>query len=124
MTYAYKVRDPQGRLVTGTLEAESVAVVAGKLRQMGYVPVSIENSAATSLSAREIKIPFLSGRIKIKDVAVFSRQFATMINSGLTLLRSLSILADQTENKELARIIGEVRKDVERGSSLSAATLT
>ena len=121
MTYAYKVRDSQGRLVTGTLEAESVAVVAGKLRQMGYVPVSIENSAAKSLSAREIKIPFISGRIKIKDVAVFSRQFATMINSGLTLLRSLSILADQTENKELARIIGEVRRDVERGSSLSIA---
>ena len=121
MTYSYKVRDSQGRLVTGTLEAESVAVVAGKLRQMGYVPVSIENSAAKSLTAREIKIPFLSGRIKIKDVAVFSRQFATMINSGLTLLRSLSILADQTQNKELARIIGEVRKDVERGSSLSAA---
>ena len=111
-SFAYKVRDPQGKLVTGTLEAESVTVVAGKLRQMGYVPVSIESSEP-SASAREIKIPFFSGRIKLKDVAVFSRQFATMINSGLTLLRSLSILADQTENKELARIIGEVRKDVE-----------
>jgi type IV pilus assembly protein PilC len=121
MTYSYKVRDAQGRLVIGTLEAESVAVVAGKLRQMGYVPVSIVDSAPRSLTSRDIKIPFLSGRIKIKDVAVFSRQFATMINSGLTLLRSLSILADQTENKELARIIGEVRKDVERGASLSAA---
>jgi len=121
MTYAYKVRDRQGKLVTGTLEAESVAVVAGKLRSMGYVPVSIESNDAKSLSAREIKIPFLSGRIKLKDVAVFSRQFSTMINSGLTLLRSLSILADQTQNKELARIIGEVRKDVERGSALSVA---
>jgi type IV pilus assembly protein PilC len=120
MTYAYKVRDRQGKLVTGTLEAESVAVVAGKLRSMGYVPVSIESNE-TNLSAREIKIPGFSGRIKLKEVAVFSRQFATMINSGLTLLRSLSILADQTENKELARIVGEVRKDVERGSSLSAA---
>ena len=121
MTYAYKVRDKQGKLVTGTLEAESVAVVAGKLRSMGYVPVSIESNDKPKGVQREIKIPGLSGRIKIKEVAVFSRQFATMINSGLTLLRSLSILADQTENKELARIIGEVRKDVERGSSLSAA---
>jgi type IV pilus assembly protein PilC len=119
--YAYKVRDRQGKLVTGTLEAESVAIVAGKLRQMGYTPVSIENSGAKSLSAREIKIPGLSGRIKLKEVAVFSRQFATMINSGLTLLRSLAILAEQTSNKELARIIGEVRRDVERGSSLSGA---
>jgi type IV pilus assembly protein PilC len=121
MTYAYRVRDRQGKLVTGTLEAESVAVVAGKLRSMGYVPVSIESSDKPKGVSREIKIPGLSGRIKIKDVAVFSRQFATMINSGLTLLRSLSILAEQTENKELARIIGEVRRDVERGSALSAA---
>jgi type IV pilus assembly protein PilC len=119
--YAYKVRDRQGKLVTGTLEAESVAIVAGKLRQMGYTPVSIENSGTRKLSAKEIKIPGFSGRIKLKEVAVFSRQFATMINSGLTLLRSLSILADQTENKELARIIGEVRRDVERGSALSVA---
>jgi type IV pilus assembly protein PilC len=118
--FAYKVRDKQGRLVSGTLEAESVTIVAGKLRSMGYVPVSIE-SGETKNFAKEIKIPGLSGRIKLKEVAVFSRQFATMINSGLTLLRALSILADQTSNKELARIIGEVRRDVERGSSLSVA---
>jgi type IV pilus assembly protein PilC len=119
-SFAYRVRDRQGRLVTGTLEAESVTIVAGKLRGMGYVPVSIESSEKKSLQ-REIKIPGLSGRIKLKEVAVFSRQFATMINSGLTLLRSLSILADQTSNKELARIVGEVRRDVERGIALSAA---
>jgi type IV pilus assembly protein PilC len=121
MTYSYKVRDRQGKLVTGTLEAESVAIVAGKLRQMGYVPVSIESNATKDLSTRELKIPYFSGRIKLKDVSVFSRQFSTMINSGLTLLRSLSILSEQTQNKELARIIGEVRKDVERGSALSIA---
>jgi type IV pilus assembly protein PilC len=119
-SFAYKVRDRQGKLVTGTLEAESVTIVAGKLRQMGYMPVSIESGEKKSL-VREIKIPGLSGRIKLKEVAVFSRQFATMINSGLTLLRSLSILAEQTSNKELARIVGEVRRDVERGSALSMA---
>jgi type IV pilus assembly protein PilC len=119
-SFAYKVRDRQGKLVTGTLDAESVTIVAGKLRSMGYVPVSIESGATKNLS-RELKIPYFSGRIKLKEVAVFSRQFATMINSGLTLLRSLSILADQTSNKELARIVGEVRRDVERGSALSAA---
>jgi type IV pilus assembly protein PilC len=119
-TFTYKGRDTSGRLVTGRLEAENVTLVAGRLRQMGYVPVSIESEAKNSLQ-REIRIPGLSGRIKLRDVAVFSRQFATMINSGLTLLRSLSILAEQTENRELARIVGEVRLDVERGSSLSAA---
>src|SRR5262249_25892384 len=62
-----------------------------------------------------------SDRVALKDVAVFSRQFATMINSGLSLLRSLAILADQTENKVLAGIVNEVRLDVEKGSSLSNA---
>ena len=119
-SFAYKVRDPQGKLVSGTLEAESVAIVAGKLRQMGFVPVSIESNGKKAI-ARDIRIPGFSGRIKLKEVAVFSRQFATMINSGLTLLRALSILSEQTTNKELARIIGEVRKDVERGVALSVA---
>jgi type IV pilus assembly protein PilC len=59
--------------------------------------------------------------VKIKDLAVFSRQFATMINSGLSLLRALTILTEQTENKELARVLGLVRNDIETGNSLSAA---
>ena len=59
--------------------------------------------------------------MKLKDVAVFSRQFATMINSGLSLLRSLNILAEQTESKALAEIVNQVRMDVEKGSSLSQA---
>src|SRR6266496_3987169 len=69
----------------------------------------------------EADIPGLSGRVKLKDVQVFSRQFATMINSGLTLLRSLTILAEQTENPALAGVIDQVRMDVERGASLSQA---
>ena len=60
-------------------------------------------------------------KVKLKDLAVFSRQFATMINSGLSLLRALSILTEQTENKELARVLGEVRNDIETGGSLSGA---
>src|SRR5207237_4176838 len=82
--------------------------------------VAIKSNEAKSLS-RELRIPGLSGRIKLKEVAVFSRQFATMINSGLTLLRALTILSDQATNKELGRIVGEVRRDVERGVALSVA---
>jgi hypothetical protein len=61
------------------------------------------------------------GRVKLKDLAVFSRQFATMINSGLSLLRALTILGEQTANKRLAQIIVLVRAEVEKGVSLSAA---
>ena len=119
-TFAYKVRDKSGKLVEGQLEAENAQLVVSKLRSMGYVPIEIEQQGANNLG-RDLKIPFFSDRIKLKDVSVFSRQFATMINSGLSMLRSLYILAEQTESKPLAAIVNQVRLDVERGSSLSAA---
>ena len=119
-TFAYKVRDQAGKVIEGQLEADDATLVAGKLRGMGYVPISIEEHAESRLQT-DITIPGLSSRVRLKDVAVFSRQFATMINAGLSLLKSLSVLEEQTESKELARIIREVRLDVERGNSLSVA---
>jgi len=118
-TYEYKVRDRSGGLKTGSLEADSPAMVATKLKSMGYAPVSITQSGGGM--SKEIKIPgFGKKKVKLKDLAVFSRQFATMVNSGLSLLRALNILTEQTENKELARVLGEVRNDIETGNSLSS----
>src|SRR3954452_14223851 len=119
-TYVYRVRDKGGKLLEGSLEADNTALVANKLKSMGYVPIAIDKKSTSGMK-KELKIPGLSGRVKLKDVQVFSRQFATMINSGLTLLRSLTILAQQTENPALADIIDQVRIDVERGASLSQA---
>jgi type IV pilus assembly protein PilC len=118
-TYAYRVRDRQGKLLGGTLEADNEQAVVAKLRQLGYAPVSIEAEKGAGLKA-EVRLPG-SGRVKLKDLAVFSRQFATMINSGLSLLRALTILGEQTANKRLAQIIVLVRAEVEKGMSLSAA---
>ena len=118
-TYEYKVRDRSGGLKTGTLEAESPSMVATKLKSMGYAPVSI--TASGGGMSKELKIPgFGAKKVKLKDLAVFSRQFATMVNSGLSLLRALNILTEQTENKELARVLAEVRNDIETGNSLSS----
>jgi type IV pilus assembly protein PilC len=118
--FKYAVRDAGGKMVTGTLEADNETAVARKLLQMGYAPVSITSNKGSGLQ-KEISIPGMQPRVKLKDLAVFSRQFATMINSGLSMLRALSILCDQTENKELARVLREVRNDVETGSALSVA---
>jgi len=115
-TYAYKVRDRQGKIISGAIEAESAQAVASKLRSMGYVVLEIqEKKEALSFS--------LSFRRKItqKDLTVFSRQFATMINSGVSITRALAILAEQTENPTLAEVIKQLRKDVEAGLSLSEA---
>jgi type IV pilus assembly protein PilC len=119
-TFQYSVRDKGGKLISGTLDGESQAAVVQKLRGMGYAPVSI--SEAHAGMRRELTIPgFGKKKVKLKDLAIMSRQFATMINSGLSLLRALTILAEQTANPELARVVTEVRNDVETGNSLSAA---
>ena len=118
-TFQYSVRDKAGKLVSGTLDAESQSQVAQKLTSMGYAPVSI--SQASSGMKRELKIPGFGKKVKLKDLAVFSRQFATMVNSGLSLLRALNILAEQTENPALAEVVRDVRNNVETGNALSTA---
>ena len=117
-SYAYRVRTKEGRVIAGNMEADGEAAVAQRLRAQGLVPVQITKEAGAGLKKDMVLLP---EKVKLKDLAVFSRQFATMINSGLSLLRTLSILTEQTENKTLAKTIGELRDDVERGSSLSAA---
>ncbi len=119
-TFDYKVRDRTGALKTGRLEAETPVQAAAKLRGMGLTPVTVDPVAKRGLQ-RELSLPGLRAKVKLKDLAVFARQFATMINSGLSLLRALNILVDQTENKELARVLGVVRNDIETGKSLSTA---
>jgi type IV pilus assembly protein PilC len=115
-TFEYKVRNRAGKLTTGKLTAENKTQVAAKLKQMGYAPISIDQTGA----GMGKEITFGKGpKVKLKDLAVMSRQFATMINSGLSLLRALTILTEQTENKTLAKLLGEVRNDIETGSSLS-----
>jgi type IV pilus assembly protein PilC len=118
-TFDYQVRDKTGKIVEGTIEAESQAAVARKLTSMGYATVNI--SQAGSGMKTEIKIPGFGDKVKLRDLAVMSRQFATMINSGLSLLRALNILAEQTPNKKLASVLGQVRNSVEVGSPLSGA---
>jgi type IV pilus assembly protein PilC len=119
-TFKYSVRDSAGKLVSGTLEADNQAAVARKLVQMGYAPVSIASNEKTGLN-KDVTIPGFTQRVTLKDLAIFSRQFATMVNSGLSLLRALAILCEQTENKEFTRVLTEVRNDVETGSALSVA---
>jgi type IV pilus assembly protein PilC len=117
-TYNYKVRDKAGRLVEGTLEAQNEQLVVTKLREMGYVPLRV-SAKGRSTMAMEIKLG--GSKIGLKDVTVFSRQLATMLGSGLSILRGLSILAEQTESKAFVKVIGEMKLDIERGLSLSQA---
>jgi type IV pilus assembly protein PilC len=116
-TYDYKVRDRTGNLVSGQLVGDSEALVLQKLREMGMTPVEVKKAN----SGLKMEINIRPGKVKLKQVAIFCRQFATMVNSGLPILRALAILGDQTESKELAKVLVAVRTDVEQGSSLSNA---
>src|SRR5579863_5847400 len=120
LTFDYKVRDKAGKLVEGQLEGDSLALVVGKLREMGYLPLAVTPKSRVKVN-REIAIPGFSNRVKLTEIAVATRQLATMIDSGLSVVRSLGILSGQVENKELSRVLNEVRVEVERGSALSAA---
>ncbi len=116
--FEYAVRDGAGKLVKGRIEASNQAAVVARLKTMGLAPVSIDEVSTGGLQ-REIKIPGMGEKVTLKDLAIMSRQLATMINSGLSILRALSILAEQTENAYLARILGQVRSEVESGTALS-----
>ena len=116
-TYDYKVRDRTGSMVTGQLLGDSETLVLQRLREMGMTPIEVKKAG----TGMKMEINLRPGRVKLKTIAVFCRQFATMVNSGLPILRALSILADQTDNQELEKVLVQSRTDVEQGSSLSAA---
>jgi type IV pilus assembly protein PilC len=119
-TFDYRVRDAAGTLINGRLEAESSDHAAKRLRDMGYVPIGIDRSARLDLH-REIRIPHLNDRVRLKDVSSTSRQLATMVTSGLSLIRALGLLVEQANSQPLKSALSQVRADVERGTSLSEA---
>ena len=94
-TYVYKVRDRAGAVHQGSLEAQSEQLVIAKLREMGYVPVSVKQRGRSMAAADKS----IGGKKKVdlRAVAIFSRQLATMVNAGLTIIRALGILTEQTE---------------------------
>jgi type IV pilus assembly protein PilC len=120
LTFEYKVRDRTGTVQNGQMEASSSAAVAKTLRDKGFVPLRIAEHQVGSLD-KEVKLPGIRKKVKGKEISVFSRQLATMVNSGLTLVRALTVLQEQSQNAAFAQIIGDVRTRVEQGSSLSAS---
>ena len=118
-TFNYSVRDQAGKIVTGKLDGESKGAVRAKLSQMGYIIIEL-NQQGNLATLGEFKI---GTGVKQKDVAIFARQFSTMINAGLSLTKCLSILGTQTESVGLRVIVAQMAKDIEAGQSLSDSLL-
>jgi type IV pilus assembly protein PilC len=115
-TYVFRAIDLAGVKARGELEADSKQAVSDQLKRRGLIVLDI----ADKRGSREIELEFLK-RVKPAELAVFSRQLSTMINSGMSILRSLYVLEEQTEGKFLKETLVSVRKDVEAGLALSDA---
>jgi type IV pilus assembly protein PilC len=113
-TYVFKALDLTGGKARGEVEADSKQAVSDQLKQRGLIVLDI----ADKHSSKEIEFGFMK-RVKANDLAIFSRQLSTMISSGMSILRALYVLEEQTESKYLKETIIAVRKDVEAGLSLS-----
>ncbi len=111
--YKWSGKSSKGAVVKGELTAASKEEVQGYLRKQRIVPSKISPKPKPLFS--------LGGSVKDKDLVVFTRQFATMIGAGLPLVQAMEILSQQTENKAFAKIIGDIKSDVEGGSTFADA---
>jgi type IV pilus assembly protein PilC len=113
--YIWRARTLGGEIQSGVVTARHERDVIGQLRRKRLIVMTIREKS------KEVTLPTLGTGVKRKDLVIFSRQFATMINSGLPLIQCLEILGGQMENKHLAKIVHEVSSDVEAGNTLSDA---
>lgn len=116
--YGYRAADVSGKEQRGTLSAESPEKVAIALRKEKLTPISIAEQNAMS---RDLSFGFLQKKPKARDLAVFCRQFVSIVNAGVPVISALEMLTDQTENKMLRSAIGETKRSIETGTSLADA---
>jgi type IV pilus assembly protein PilC len=117
-TYTFKAVDLAGVPAKGELEGESKQSVTDQLRERGLIVLDI-NQQKTTLAGQDLLDRFK--RVKAHELTVMTRQLATMVASGMSILRSFHVLEDQTENEKLKQILADVRQDIEAGVSMSAS---
>ncbi len=120
-SFAYQAKDSTGKSVNGVIEAENERVLRAKLREMNYYVTGITQKQTTGLNADVGQIFQRFRGVNEQALVVFARQFATMINAGLAMVRCLDVLSVQTEDGVLKPVITAVRREVEGGSTLAAA---
>lgn len=119
-TFAYTVRDAAGVTKKGTSEAESESILARRLREQGFQIASIKQTRAAAVKQKANKVPVF-GKVKLTDLSIFCRQFSTMIDAGVSLVRCLSVLQEQTASTKLRAIIADIEEEVQAGNTLSKA---
>ena len=120
--FLYKIRDGQGRIQQATAQADSPSILRARLSSRGLDVVAIEVTRKPfNFNESWYKFTYLFETIALKDMVVFSRQFAAMVSSGVAMLRTLTIIVDQCTNRRMKKELDDVRVSVEAGISLSDA---
>ena len=120
-TFLWEGKTAQGKVLRGEIEAPNLEAVFGVLRERRIRPIPERIREKGAGLEKEIKFPGLGDKVKPRDLSVFTRQFATMIDAGLPIVQCLSILSDQADNKALRKTVQAIRKDVEGGATLAEA---
>ncbi len=115
--YVWKAKTTAGNVISGEMNEVNESVVETKLRKMNYADIKVKKKPKDLFENVSIFQP----KVTTKDVVIFTRQFATMIDAGLPLVQCLEILASQQENKTFKKILGTVKSDVEGGSTFAEA---
>jgi type IV pilus assembly protein PilC len=116
-TFSYTVRDSAGQTRSGTSEAENAEILRRRLQEQGFTVADITQTAGGKKRAAGGGW----GRVKLGDLSIFCRQFSTMIDAGVSLVRALDVLAEQTQNPKLRRMLIDIQQEVESGQTLSKA---
>ncbi|RKY38480.1 MAG: type II secretion system F family protein [Candidatus Omnitrophota bacterium] len=112
--FSYTAKNLQAQTVSGVVEAENAEAVARELKKRNLAIISITEE-------KEKEFERKGGKIKVREMVVFSRQLSTLINAGISLVASLNILYSQFESEKMRRIIANIRSDIEAGTSLSSS---
>jgi type IV pilus assembly protein PilC len=119
--FLWEGKTSQGKIIRDEIEASSREAVFAVLRERRIRPIPTRIREKGTGIEKEIRIPGFGESVKPKEVAIFTRQFATMIDAGLPIVQCLGILGEQTQNKTFRRTLQTIRKDVEGGTTLAEA---
>ncbi|MFH1645893.1 MAG: type II secretion system F family protein [Candidatus Omnitrophota bacterium] len=115
-TYNYIVKDAEGKTIEGSAEIKDKDALVAKLRSENYIIISIE-----PVLKKHVSVSFFAKKVKLDDLVIFSRQLATMVEAGMSLIAVLDVLVEQVENPSFKTVIKRLREDIEGGLSLSQA---
>jgi general secretion pathway protein F len=120
--FRYKAVSPEGKVVEGTLEAVDQETVLARLQDQGQLPIKVfSGEDSGGLLSREIQLPWQKKKVSQRDLLIFTQELSTLVKAGLTLDRSLSVLADLTENEYLGEVVHELLREIKGGKALSDA---